>query len=281
MRPAWRGGQLASVVRAGGHEVIAFTRVDARHHEGRSGSRRRSRVRGRTSSSTAPAYNDVDGAEEHAVDALNINAFAVRALARAAAACGAALVHFSTDFVFDGKATRAVYRSGRAESAKALCRLEAAGRMVCAGGASRVRAACGESVRWRARRTAGQRQRRGDCEARFSRAAMLACSKTARFHRPMSSTSRRRRANCSSKAAEPGIYHCVNSGSCTWLDLARELARQLGVEPRLAPIRMADAKLRAARPLYSALSNAKLASVGVSMPDWSEAIARYVASLRA
>src|SRR4051812_21777604 len=46
------------------------------------------------------AYNDVDGAEDHPVEALNANAFAVRALARAAAEHGAAFVHYSTDFVF-------------------------------------------------------------------------------------------------------------------------------------------------------------------------------------
>ena len=52
------------------------------------------------------AYNDVDGAEDHATDALRANALAVRALARAAAAAGAILVHYSTDFVFDGLADR-------------------------------------------------------------------------------------------------------------------------------------------------------------------------------
>ena len=56
-----------------------------------------------------------------------------------------------------------------------------------------------------------------------------------------------------------GLYHCVNSGHCTWLEFARELARQLGVEPRLKPVRMADVPLRAARPQYCALSNEKLA----------------------
>src|SRR5215471_5435909 len=48
------------------------------------------------------AYNDVDGAEEHPVEALGVNAFAVRALAQAAAGSGATLVHYSSDFVFDG-----------------------------------------------------------------------------------------------------------------------------------------------------------------------------------
>ena len=41
------------------------------------------------------AYNNVDGAEDDPVTALDVNAFAVRGLARAAAACGAILVHYS------------------------------------------------------------------------------------------------------------------------------------------------------------------------------------------
>ena len=51
------------------------------------------------------AFNDVDGAEDHATEALAVNAFAVRNLARAAEDAGARLVHYSTDFVFDGSAT--------------------------------------------------------------------------------------------------------------------------------------------------------------------------------
>src|SRR6185503_16679838 len=48
------------------------------------------------------AYNNVDGAEDHPEQALAVNAFAVRSLALAAETAGAALVHYSTDFVFDG-----------------------------------------------------------------------------------------------------------------------------------------------------------------------------------
>src|SRR6185503_5318177 len=40
------------------------------------------------------------------------------------------------------------------------------------------------------------------------------------------------------QTSPPGVYHCVNAGHCTWLELARELARCLGVEPRLVPVRM-------------------------------------------
>ena len=52
------------------------------------------------------AYNAVDAAEDHPVEALRVNAFAVRSLARAAAAAGAVFIHCSSDFVFDGAGAR-------------------------------------------------------------------------------------------------------------------------------------------------------------------------------
>ena len=70
----------------------------------------------------------------------------------------------------------------------------------------------------------------------------------------------------------------MNSGRCTWLDFARELARLMGVEPRLVAVQMADIKFRADRPLYCALSNEKLAAAGVVMPTWQDALARYVSA---
>src|SRR5687768_11198531 len=52
-------------------------------------------------------YNGVDRAEDEPVPALRVNALAVRSLTRAARAHDAVLVHFSTDFVFDGETDRA------------------------------------------------------------------------------------------------------------------------------------------------------------------------------
>ena len=48
------------------------------------------------------AYNDVDGAEDMPATAFTVNALAVRSMAAAAERAGATLVHYSTDFVFDG-----------------------------------------------------------------------------------------------------------------------------------------------------------------------------------
>jgi len=101
-------GQLGAAIARefhAGHEVIEFTHsmLDVTSDEAVR------QVMGRAGPDAivnCAAYNDVDGAEDHPVDALNVNAFAVRALARAAGDCNAALVHYSTDFVFDGRASR-------------------------------------------------------------------------------------------------------------------------------------------------------------------------------
>ena len=63
----------------------------------------------------------------------------------------------------------------------------------------------------------------------------------------------------------PGLYHCVNSGLATWLELTQELARLANrPDAPIAPIRMAEARLRPPRPRFAALSNAKLTRCGDS-----------------
>ena len=54
--------------------------------------------------------------------------------------------------------------------------------------------------------------------------------------------------------------------------------RLLGRTARLKPITLESVKLRARRPKYSALSNARLAAAGVTMPDWRDALRRALES---
>src|SRR5438093_716916 len=102
------GGQLGAAIAeacaAAGHETVAFTRadLDTTNDAAVAAAMARTHPDGIVNAS---AFTDVDGAEDAPVAALNVNAFAVRALARAAEAHNAVLVHFSTDFVFDGTAS--------------------------------------------------------------------------------------------------------------------------------------------------------------------------------
>ena len=65
------------------------------------------------------AFNDVDGAEARPIEALAANALAVRTLARAAEDAGATLVHYGSDFVFDGTAVEP-YREDSAPSPRSV-----------------------------------------------------------------------------------------------------------------------------------------------------------------
>ena len=221
------------------------------------------------------AYNDVDGAEDRPVDALNLNAFAVRALARAADACGCALVHYSTDFVFDGKASRPYTETDAPNPRGAYAASKLMGEWFAAdaprayvlrveslfGAVSSGRPAKGSVASILKSIQSGSEARVFEDRTISPTYVMDAAAATRKLLE---------------RSAPPGLYHCVNSGSCTWLDLAREVARRLGVEPKLVPVRMADAKLRAERPMYCVLSNAKLAAQGITMPTWQDAVGRYV-----
>jgi dTDP-4-dehydrorhamnose reductase len=75
----------------------------------------------------------------------------------------------------------------------------------------------------------------------------------------------------------PGLYHCVNTGSGTWADVADEAARLLGVTPSFRRVTMADVRLKAQRPRFCALDNGKLARAGFAMPSWQDALRQWLA----
>src|SRR5262249_47140695 len=109
MRVAVAGarGQLgAAVVHecALAHDVIAFSHADLDVGDDAAIAEAMARARPDVIVNGA-AFTNVDAAEDRPVDALTVNAFGVRGLARAARAHAATLVHFSTDFVFDGRAS--------------------------------------------------------------------------------------------------------------------------------------------------------------------------------
>jgi dTDP-4-dehydrorhamnose reductase len=77
--------------------------------------------------------------------------------------------------------------------------------------------------------------------------------------------------------APAGLYHCVNDGAATWLEVAEEAARLLGADFTPIPLTLETVTLRARRPRYCALSPARLGSLGIVMPPWRDAMRRYLA----
>jgi dTDP-4-dehydrorhamnose reductase len=227
----------------------------------------------------AVAYNDVDGAEDHPVEALNGNAFAVRALARAAQRTGAALVHYSTDFVFDGTASRPYTEADPPNPRSVYAASKLLGEWFAAD-PSRHYVLRVESLFGRAARGPKPKGTIGAMLSTFTAGGEVRAFEDRTVSPTYILDAARATQLLLEQRAQPGLYHCVNTGECTWLDFARELARQLGVaEPRIAPVRMADVRLRAQRPQYCVLSNERLRSAGVSMPAWQDALARYLQSV--
>ncbi len=220
------------------------------------------------------AYNDVDGAEDHAADALRVNALAVRALARATAAANAIFVHYGTDFVFDGLADRPyTEEDGPAPQSVYACS-KLLGEWFAAD--------CPRHYVLRVESLFGGSQRRSSVD-RIADAIRRKEPARVFVDRTVTPSYVEDVADATWKlidgAAPSGLYHLVNSGLTTWFELAKEIGRLLGVEPDLVPVRVADVKLKARRPQYAALSNAKLAALGITMHSWQDALRRYLQTL--
>lgn len=229
------------------------------------------------------AFNDVDGAESRAVEALAINAFAVRSLSRAADAVGATLVHYSTDFVLNsdsrephGEDVRPLPR-GVYASSKLLGEWFATGSTASVGASGsrayvlRVESLFGSPAGWAGRRGTldhivdGLQQGR-DVKVFTDRIVSPSYSKD------VAAATR----HLVTSGAAPGVYHCVNDGHASWHEVAVEAARILGVEPRLVPITIAQLPLRVPRPIFCALSTKKLAAAGFAMPTWQDGLRRWL-----
>lgn len=77
-------------------------------------------------------------------------------------------------------------------------------------------------------------------------------------------------------AKEPGIYHLVNEGYCTWYEFTKEIFRILNIETELIPVDRKGRTGNMKRPLFSALRNEKAAKLGIKLPHWKDALNRYL-----
>lgn len=220
------------------------------------------------------AYNQVDAAEEFPRLALDVNAFAPLTLARASAACGAALVHYSSDFVFDGEADRPYTEDDRANPQSVYGAAKLLGDLLTLGVPGtfvlRVESLFGPAV------SGG---RRGSLGAivdgiREGREVPVFVDRTVSpSYTPDIARATR---HLLLSGAAPGLYHCVNSGSARWSEIAERAAAILGRPLRARPVTLAEVALRARRPRYCALDNRKLAAAGFQMPRWEAALQDFL-----
>lgn len=268
-------GQAMAAQLAGEHAVSAWTRADVdltRHRDVREAILRLTPE----AVINCASYNQVDQAEEDQVTALEVNGIAVGTLARAAAEVDALFVHYSTDFVFAGTSQSPYTEADAPEPRSVYAQSKLIGEWLAADAP--------QHYVLRVESLFGGPHRRSSID-RIAVAVSGGQTAPVFVDRVVSPSFVPDVVDASAfmLRARPaaGVYHCVNSGHATWLEVGQQIVQHLGgSETSLKPVSVNDVKLRAARPQFAALSNAKLASAGHEMPTWQDAIGRYLDLLR-
>ena len=221
----------------------------------------------------AAAYTDVDRAESEPELAEAVNAGGAETVARAAAAVGAKVVHYSTDFVFDGELERPYDERDPPSPQGSYARSKVAGD-------ARVAAATPRHFILRVGCLYGHGGRNFPSTiVRRLRAGETVRAVDDRWGSP---TWVREVAGVSEALARTdfyGLYHCTSQGETTWADFARQAAEILGIPAERAQgVSSASLPLKAARPRRAILDNRALRAHGLdTLSTWQDALRAFIA----
>lgn len=212
------------------------------------------------------AWTDVDGAEAHEDDAMQVNGRAAELLARACAVHGARLAHLSTDYVFDGTGTSPYAEDAPLSPRSAYGRTKALGeqavRQLLPESAYVVRTAWlyGEYGKNFVRTMMALERTRETIDVvedqvgtpTWSRQVAAAIVRLVQADAPV------------------GTYHATAKGSTTWFGLARAVFEELGADPaRVRPTTSELVRRPAPRPAYAVLGHDRWQRAGLAaMEEW-------------
>ena len=222
------------------------------------------------------AYHRVDECEDFPERAFAVNAFAVRDLAIAAKEIGAALLHFSTDYVFDGRQHRPYRETDPPGPLSVYATSKLAGEYFIRAIHERhfVVRTCGLYG------LAGSRNNGGNFVETMLRLAEQGQEIRVVGDQVLTPTSAKELARKVRQLVETGaygLYHVTNNGACSWYQFAAAIFELSGIRPLLTQTTSARFGSRAIRPAYSVLDNANLRSLGLDdLRDWRDALADYL-----
>ena len=78
------------------------------------------------------------------------------------------------------------------------------------------------------------------------------------------------------QTGQSGLYHLSSEGQCSWYEFTHYIFECAGVKASLTPCKTGDFPSPVRRPSYSVLSKTKLRRLGLSIPSWQDAVARYL-----
>jgi dTDP-4-dehydrorhamnose reductase len=221
----------------------------------------------------ATAYNKVDQAESEPDRAMAVNALGPRWLATAAAEAGALLVHFSTDYVFDGAAERP-YREDdhpRPLGAYGVSKLSGEQLVAASGAEHLLIRTSGLLGRGGSEQKGGSFADRILARARGGQPLRVVADQT---FAPTCAPDLAAASVALVRAGGRGIFHVANAGSCSWHGLAEAALALAGIDAPVEAIASAELAQPARRPAYSVLDTARYHALGLPpLRPWREALA--------
>lgn len=223
----------------------------------------------------AAAYTNVERAEDDPETAFAVNRTGARLLAAAAARAGLPFVHVSTDFVFDGTKDGAYTEDDAPNPLSVYGVSKLAGERV-------VHSANPTALIVRTAWVFGPYRTNFPTKILERAAGSIAVTVVNdEVGSPTYTLDLAAGILDLLEARARGVFHLAGSGSCTRDEMAREILRLAGLERvKVIAVPSSTFPTKAARPANSVLDCSKAAALGVTMPDWHDALARFVPTVR-
>lgn len=223
------------------------------------------------------AFHRVDECELEPAKTFAVNATAVRDLAAICRELGCPLVHFSTDYVFDGAKGAPYVEEDAPNPLSVYAVSKLAGEILLRNGWEKhflVRT-CGLFG------TSGCLEKGMNFADRVldlaGRGAPLRVVDDQRVT-PTSTRELAAAVDALVRTSAYGLYHLTNEGECTWHEFARTVLELSGVEADLRPVGSLEFGARARRPAYSVLENKRAKALGLApFSHWTDALRAYLA----
>ncbi|MFN8005705.1 MAG: dTDP-4-dehydrorhamnose reductase [Terriglobia bacterium] len=222
------------------------------------------------------AFHKVDVCESEVLTAFEVNAVGVKNLCLAAQAVGATLVHFSTDYVFEGNLRRPLTEQDETNPVNAYGVSKLAGEKIVRylWPKSFVIRTCGLYG------YAGSSGKGGNFVETMLKKAKNQESIRVVHDQVLTPTSTRELARKVAELIQTehyGLYHITAQGGCSWYEFAAAIFELAAIQAILSPTTSAEFKSPAKRPAYSVLENAQLHRRGMDdMKSWKDALQEYL-----
>lgn len=224
------------------------------------------------------AFHNVPLCEVEVEQAFRINCAAVRDLALVCREQGAQLVTFSSDYVFGGERHTPYREDDRPQPMQIYGITRLAGEYAAVAASfdqAVIIRTCGLYGRSGAQSKGGNFVDKRLADARSHNRLEMGCDQVV-APTATEDLSRAVWQLIAHPGCQPGIYHLVNEGHCSWYEFTRAIYEIAGLTVDVQPVDRGGLSGNMRRPLYSVLANTKAKALGITLPHWRKALEWYL-----